>query len=122
MAEIERKTKRYPTDLTDEEWARIEPFLPGAAKSGRAVGTDLREVLNAIRYLARSGGGWRMLPKDFPPWPTVYWWFRRFVRRFTLPENVQTDNIRARHSNGVLELTIPKAAAPEPKRVTVETH
>jgi len=38
--------------------------------------------LNAIRYLARSGGGWRMLPKDFPPWPTVYWWFRRFVRRF----------------------------------------
>lgn len=46
----------------------------------------------------------------------------RFLRRFTLPENVQTDNIRARHSNGVLELTIPKAAAPEPKRVTVETH
>jgi len=46
----------------------------------------------------------------------------RFVRRFTLPENVQTDSIRARHSNGVLELTIPKAAAPEPKRVTVETH
>jgi HSP20 family protein len=46
----------------------------------------------------------------------------RFVRRFTLPENVQTDNIRARHSNGVLELTIPKAALPAPKRVTVETH
>jgi putative transposase len=82
MAEIEKKTKRYPTDLTDEEWARIEPFLPGAAKSGRPARTDLREVLNAIRYLARSGGGWRMLPKDFPPWPTVYWWFRRFVRRF----------------------------------------
>ena len=82
MAEFEKKTKRYPTDLTDEEWARIEPFLPGAAKSGRPARTDLREVLNAIRYLARSGGGWRMLPKDFPPWPTVYWWFRRFVRRF----------------------------------------
>ena len=63
MAEIE-KTKRYPMDLTDEEWARIEPFLPGAAKSGRPART---EVLNAIRYLARSGGGWRMLPKDFPP-------------------------------------------------------
>ena len=42
----------------------------------------MRQVLNAIRYLARSGGGWRMLPKDSPPWPTVYWWFRRFVRRF----------------------------------------
>jgi HSP20 family protein len=46
----------------------------------------------------------------------------RFERRFTLPENVQTDNIRARHTNGVLELTIPKAALPAPKRVTVETH
>ena len=37
-------------------------------------------MLNAIRYTARSGGGWRMLPTDFPPWQTVYWWFRRFVR------------------------------------------
>ncbi|HWW21151.1 MAG TPA: Hsp20/alpha crystallin family protein [Steroidobacteraceae bacterium] len=46
----------------------------------------------------------------------------RFVRRFTLPENVQTDHIRARHANGVLELTIPKAAAPEPKKISVETH
>jgi HSP20 family protein len=46
----------------------------------------------------------------------------RFVRRFTLPENVQTDTIRARHANGVLELTIPKAAAPEPKKISVETH
>lgn len=48
---------------------------------GHSTTTDLREVLNAIRYMARSGGGWRMLPKDFPPWQTVYWWFRRFVRR-----------------------------------------
>jgi HSP20 family protein len=46
----------------------------------------------------------------------------RFVRRFTLPDNVQTDHIRARHSNGVLELTIPKVAAAEPRRVAVETH
>lgn len=57
MARIERQTKRYTTDLT-----------------------DLREVLNAIRYLVPTGCGWRMLPKDFPPWQTVYWWFRRFVR------------------------------------------
>lgn len=80
MAEIERKTKRYPTDLTDEEWAKIEPLLPGSGRTGRRREVDLREVLNAIRYLARTGCGWRMLPKDFPPWQTVYWWFRRFVR------------------------------------------
>jgi transposase len=80
MAEIERKTKRYPTDLTDEEWSKIEPLLPGPARTGRRREVDLREVLSAIRYLARTGCGWRMLPKDFPPWQTVYWWFRRFVR------------------------------------------
>ena len=82
MAKIEKKTKRYPSDLTDEEWAKIEPFLPRASTAGRPIEVDLREVLNAIRYMARSGGGWRMLPNDFPPWQTVYWWFRRFVRRF----------------------------------------
>jgi transposase len=80
MAEIERKAKRYPTDLTDEEWGRVEPLLPQPARTGRRRSIDLREILNAIRYMARSGGGWRMLPKDFPPWQTVYWWFRRFVR------------------------------------------
>ena len=73
--------RRYPTDLTDEEWAQVEPLLPKPAKRGRPVEVDLREILNAIRYMARSGGGWRMLPVHFGPWETVYWWFRRFVRR-----------------------------------------
>ena len=82
MAAIEKKTKRYPTDLTDEEWERVEPFLPSPARRGRKPSVDPREVLNAIRYIARAGCGWRMLPKDFPPWQTVYWWFRRFMRRF----------------------------------------
>ncbi len=72
MAKIEKQTKRCPSDLTDEEWARIQPFLPGASKAGRPVELDLREVLNAIRYVARSGGGWRMPPDDFPPWRTVF--------------------------------------------------
>jgi transposase len=81
MADIARKTKRYPTDLSDEEWERIKPLLPKPPKRGRKVSVDLREMLNAIRYMARSGGGWRMLPINFGPWQTVYWWFRRFVRR-----------------------------------------
>jgi transposase len=81
MAEIERKTKRYPTDFTDEEWARIEPFLPGAAKGGRPARTDLREVLNAIRiWPARAAAGgccrrtFRIGRRST--------WFRRFMRRF----------------------------------------
>jgi transposase len=81
MAKIEQKTKRYPSDLTDEEWSAIAPLLPKPGRKGRRRAIDLREVLNAIRYLVRSGGGWRMLPKDFPPWQTVYWWVRRFARR-----------------------------------------
>jgi hypothetical protein len=61
MADIEKKTKRYPTDLTDEEWSQIEPLLPKPAKTGRRRTVDLREVVNAIRYLARSGCGWRRI-------------------------------------------------------------
>ena len=80
MAAIEKKTKRYPSDLTDEEWLAIEPILPRPAERGRKRTTDLREVVNAIRYMVRSGCEWRMLPIHFPPWQTVYWWFRRFVR------------------------------------------
>jgi len=81
MAGFEKRAKRYPTDLTDEEWRFIAPFLPSVLSRGRKPKTGLREVLDALRYLARTGGGWRMLPNDFPPWQTVYWWFRRFVRR-----------------------------------------
>ena len=72
MAAIERKTKRYPTDLSDEEWEHIAPLLP--AKRSRKPAVDLHELLNAIRYVTRSGG-WRMLPKDFPPRQMVCWWF-----------------------------------------------
>jgi len=81
MADLEKRAKRYPSDLTDEEWSIVRPLLPTPPKRGRRPTTDLREVLNALRYMARSGGGWRMLPKDFPPWQTVYWWFRRLMRR-----------------------------------------
>src|SRR5918997_6899994 len=73
--------QRYPTDLTSEEGERGRPFLPRPAQRGRKQRVGPREVLNVIRSLARAGCGWRMLPRDFPPWPTVYWWFRRFVRR-----------------------------------------
>lgn len=82
MAEITRKTKRYPSDLTDEEWAQIGPLMPKPRQRGRPREVDLREVLNALRYLVRSGCGWEMLPVHFGPWQTVYWWFRRLMRRF----------------------------------------
>ena len=74
MAAIEKRTKHYSTDLTDGGMgAHRPPWLPLPAMRGRKPSVDLREILNAIRYMARSGGGRRMLPKDFPPWQTVYW-------------------------------------------------
>jgi putative transposase len=71
MVDIARKTKRYPTDQTDDKW-RIEPLMPKPPRRGRKVKVDLREILNAIRSMARSGGGWRMLPTDFGPWQTSF--------------------------------------------------
>lgn len=71
----------YPTDVKDDEWRLIEPLLPGAARTGRPRRTDLRAVINALRYMVRAGCEWRMLHNDFPPWETVYYWFQRLMRR-----------------------------------------
>jgi transposase len=69
---------RYATDVTDAEFARIEPLLPAARHGGRRRTTVLREALNALLYLLRTGCPWRMLPREFPPRSTVYGYFRRF--------------------------------------------
>jgi len=74
-----RKT-RYPSDLIDAEWELIKPMLPEARRGGRPRTTDLREVMNAIRYVLRTGCQWRQLPKDFPPRSTVYSYFWEWSR------------------------------------------
>ena len=66
----------YPSDLTDQEWAILEPLLPQASPGGRPRTTNLRAVLNATLYVDRTGGQWRALPHDFPPWSTVWSYFR----------------------------------------------
>ena len=73
-----RSGGRYATDVTDAEFALLEPLLPPAKRGGRRSGTSLREVLNALLYLLRTGCPWRMLPCEFPPRSTVYGYFRRF--------------------------------------------
>jgi putative transposase len=69
---------RYPSDLSDKEWAILEPLLSSAEKRGRPPKWSLRHVANAVFYLLRSGCSWRMLPHEFPPWQTVYYHFRRW--------------------------------------------
>ncbi len=72
--------KAYQTDLSDEEWSRIEPRLPAPKASGRPRVRALREILDAVFYVLKSGGAWRLLPHDFPPWKTVYHCYFRLWR------------------------------------------
>ena len=68
----------YPSDLTDDQWALIEPLLPPANTGGRPEKHPRRDVVDAILYVVRTGCSWRHLPVDFPPWQTVYWYFSRW--------------------------------------------
>lgn len=77
-AQHSRSGLRYQTDLTDEEWAVIEPFLPEPAGTGRPWKWPLRRIVEAVFYVLRTGCPWRLLPLDFPPRTTVWDWFCRF--------------------------------------------
>jgi len=70
----------YPDDLSNEEWDLIKNLVPKGKNGGRPP-TDRRRVLNAIFYILRSGCSWRLLPKDYPKWQTVYGLFRKWKRR-----------------------------------------
>jgi putative transposase len=70
----------YPSDLTDAQWQHLEPLLPAPKATGRPRKWELRLVLNAIFYLLRSGCAWRLLPHEYPPWPTVHDIYRRLRR------------------------------------------
>src|SRR6266704_3517766 len=70
-----REGLRYSSDTTDEEWALIEPFMPKPCPRGRPREVALREIVNAILYVARTGCQWRALPKDLPPCSTVQYYF-----------------------------------------------
>lgn len=74
-------SRKYPTDLSDAQWKILSQMIPRQARRGRRVVYPRRVVLNAILYVVRSGCQWRMLPKDFPPWKTVYQIFYRWRLR-----------------------------------------
>lgn len=68
----------YPSDLTDAQWRLIEKRIPAVKPGGRPRSVNIREVVNGILYLVRTGCSWRQLPHDFPPWGTVHYYYRRF--------------------------------------------
>jgi putative transposase len=73
-----QRTPRYPTDMMDAEWHVIAPFLAPTDGPAAPRTVDIRAVVDAIFYRLRSGCQWRMLPSDFPAWPTVYYYFRKW--------------------------------------------
>ena len=68
----------YSSDISDDQWKVIEPLIPPAKPGGRLRSVDMREILNAIFYVVRSGCAWRLIPHDLPIWSTVYDYFRQF--------------------------------------------
>jgi putative transposase len=77
-AQHKRAGLRYGSDLTDAEWLLLSPLLPPPSGCGRHRKWEMREIVNAIFYVLRGGIAWNLLPRCFPPWPTVYRWFARF--------------------------------------------
>jgi putative transposase len=95
------RTHSYPSDVTDKQWARVEPLLP-VYPGGRPRTTDLRDVLDAIFYLLRTGCQWRYLPKDFPPKSTVWRYFDEWRHNGTLEKihDALRDEVRRREKPG----------------------
>ncbi len=68
----------YPSDLTDAQWALLEPLLPAPRIGDRPEKHPRRSILGAILYVVRTGCSWRQVPHDFPPWQTVFWYFKQW--------------------------------------------
>ncbi len=73
---MSQSRRAYSTDLTDQEWQILEPLLPAEKTGGRHRLYEMLEIINALRYLLRTGCAWRLLPHDFPHWRAVYEYFR----------------------------------------------
>jgi putative transposase len=93
-------TKPYPSDVTDSQWAIVEPLLPAACTGGRPRKTLMRSVVNAIFYRNRNGCTWRALPHDFPPWRTVYNYFAAWKRDGSWKAINDTLRVRVRQQAG----------------------
>ncbi len=109
----------YPTDLSDAEWECLTQYLPAKRPRGRPCGHPLRAILDAVFYLLRTGCPWRYLPRDFPPWQTVYYHFRRFRLTGVWPSILTA--LRAAERRRVGKASQPSAAIMDAQSVkTVE--
>jgi putative transposase len=106
----------YPSDLTDAQWALLEPLVSRPRRAdgrGRPRRVDLREVTNAVLYVLREGCRWRALPHDFPAWETVYWYFAKWTDDGTLVRAQDALRRRAREQLG---------RDPEPSALVIDSQ
>ena len=96
----QRRGLRYPSDLTDAEWALVEPFIPPAKRGGRRRTVDVRAVLDGILYVLATGCQWRALPKDLPPRSTVHDYLTLWARDGTLGRLHHALFVQAREQAG----------------------
>ena len=113
------KIATYDTDLTAAQWEQLRRFLPAAKKRGRPR-TNLQAVCNAILYLVKTGAQWRLLPKNFPPWPTVYHHFRQWSRNGLLAR--LNARLRAKVRQAVGKHPQPTAASLDSQTVRASAH
>src|SRR5712692_9762238 len=92
--------KPYASDLSDQEWAILEPLIPPAKPGGRPRSVNMRQILNGIFYVLRSGGAWRLLPNDYPAWSTVYDYARKWRSAGVWEQIVRTLRERLRVQAG----------------------
>ena len=120
-----RDRLRYPSDLTDEEWALVEPLIPPAKRGGRRRTVVVREVVNGAMYVLSTGCQWRYLPKDLPPKSTVHDYLTRWNYHGTLERIHHTLYVQCREAVGraasptacVIDSQSVKSAEKDPMRV-----
>jgi putative transposase len=104
----------YPSDLTDDQWDRLEPVFNAPGKRGRKHGDELRTVVDAMLYIAQTGCQWRYLPESFGPWTRVWSQFRRWLRNGTWARALTVLHAAAREADGRAEVS--------PSMVVIDTH
>jgi transposase len=113
-----QRPRRYPSDTDDDEWALLAPYVPvggPTAQGGRPPQYPRRDIVDAIRYLDRTSCQWRALPADFPPWDTVYHYFRAWTRDGTLTR--MHDGLRMQVRQALGREADPTAAAADSQSV-----
>ena len=96
----DRSKLRYPSDLTDEEWALVEPMIPPAKRGGGKRTVDMREVVNGLMFVLSTGCQWRAMPKDLPPKSTVHGYFDLWDYDGTLRRIHHTLYVQCREAAG----------------------